>query len=125
VLALAPKGRRGLVSETSYYAARTFLAKTVSEAAANLLERGIGRAAAPAVVDVVTIVGSRFGVVVTERVAAGAIPVVGAIGGAALNLAFMDHFQKLAWAHFSIRKLERTHGAAPIRLQYEKCMPRK
>ena len=50
----------------------------------------------PIIVELITAVGSRFGLVVSEKVAAGAIPVVGAIGGAAVNLAFMEHFQKLA-----------------------------
>jgi hypothetical protein len=48
------------------------------------------------------------------------IPIVGAVGGAAINLAFMDHFQKLAWAHFSVRQLERIHGVDTIRSEYEK-----
>jgi hypothetical protein len=124
VLALAPKGRKGqakaLASEASYYAARAFLAKTVSEAAANFVERGVGRATAPFIVDVISTIAPRFGVVVSEKTAAGAIPVVGAIGGAAINLAFMDHFQKLAWAHFSIRELERNHGAEAVRSHYQK-----
>jgi len=125
VLALGPKGRRGLVAETSYYAARTFLAKTVSEAAANFLERGVTNTAAPAIVDLVSSVGARFGTAVSEKTAAGAIPVIGAIGGAAINLAFMNHFQKLAWAHFSVRWLERKHGADPIRQHYERMLRRK
>jgi EcsC protein family len=119
VLALAPKNRKGLVAETSYYAARAFLAKTVSEAAANFLERGITNSSAPVIVDLVSSIGSRFGAVVTEKTAAGAIPVIGAVGGAAINLAFMEHFQKLAWAHFTVRRLERTHGASHVRKQYE------
>jgi hypothetical protein len=118
VLALAPKSRRGLISETSYYAARTFLAKTVSEATASFLERGVTNASAPVIVDLVSSIGARFGTVVSEKTAAGAIPVIGAIGGAAINLAFMDHFQKLAWAHFSVRGLERRHGPEQIRQQY-------
>jgi hypothetical protein len=124
VLALAPKSRKGssngLIAETSYYAARAFLAKTVSEAASNLLERGVTNATAPVIVDVLSTIGPRFGVVVTEKTAAGAIPIVGAVGGAAINLAFMDHFQKLAWAHFSVRQLERIHGVDTIRSEYEK-----
>jgi hypothetical protein len=123
VLSLSPRSRRsaarGAVAQTSYYAARAFLARAVSEATANLLERGVGQATAPAIVDLVGTVAGRFGVVVTQKSAAGAIPVVGAIGGAAINLAFMDHFQKLAWAHFSIRKLERKYGRDQIRVRYE------
>jgi hypothetical protein len=39
---------------------------------------------------------SRFGVVVTQKLAAQAVPVIGAIGGAAVNYAFIDHFQEIA-----------------------------
>jgi EcsC protein family len=125
VLALAPKNRKGLVAETSYYAARAFLAKAVSEAATNFLERGVANASSPAIVDLVSSIGARFGTVVSEKTAAGAIPVIGAIGGAAINLAFMDHFQKLAWAHFSVRRLERAHGAGQVREHYEQYLRRQ
>jgi hypothetical protein len=125
VLALAPKNRQGLVAETSYYAARTFLAKSVSEAASSFLELGVAGTSAPVIVDLLSTVGSRFGTVVSEKTAVGSIPVIGAIGGAAINLAFMDHFQKLAWAHFSVRRLERTHGADHVRRHYESLLRRK
>jgi hypothetical protein len=129
VLALAPGAKkpsaRGLAAETSYYAARAFLAKTVSEAAANFIERGVTSTTAPVIVDLLSSIGARFGTVVSEKAAAGAIPIVGALGGAAINLAFMDHFQKLAWAHFSVRRLEREHGPEIVRGYYQQYLNRK
>jgi hypothetical protein len=121
VLALGPRTRDGdaLGAETSYYAARAFLAKAVSEAAAMMAERGLAQRSSPVIVELITALGSRFGMVVSEKVAAGAIPVIGAIGGAAVNLAFMEHFQKLAQAHFAIRRLERQHGPAEVHRVYE------
>jgi hypothetical protein len=119
VLALAPTDHRTAAETTSYYAARTFLAKTVSEAAANFVERGVAGGAAPIIIDLISSIAPRFGIVVSEKVAAGAIPVVGAIGGAAVNLAFMDHFQQLARAHFAVRRLERTHGQDTVRQRYQ------
>jgi hypothetical protein len=104
--------------ETSYYAARAFLAKTVKEAAQNLLERRLVGSSAPVIVDLISSVGSRFGVVVSEKVAAGAIPVVGAMGGAAINVAFMQHFQQLARAHFLVRRLERRYGHEAVQARY-------
>jgi len=118
VFALGPHGKEAVTGETSYYAARAFLAKTVAEAAQNLLERRIVGSSAPVIVDLITSVGSRFGVVVSEKVAAGAIPVVGAIGGAAINVAFMQHFQQLARAHFLVRRLERRYGPGPVQARY-------
>jgi hypothetical protein len=38
-------------------------------------------------------VATRFGVVVTEKVVAQSTPVIGALGGAAVNYIFMEHFQ--------------------------------
>lgn len=122
VFALAPKSRwqnSSLGAETSYYATRAFLAKAVGEAAQMLAERGLAQRSSPVILEWLTSVGSRFGLVVSEKVAATAIPLVGAIGGAAVNLAFMEHFQNLAQAHFAIRRLERQHGSAEVRRIYE------
>jgi hypothetical protein len=106
-------------AETSYYAVRAFLAKTVSEAAQLFAERGLAQTSSPVIVELISAVGSRFGLVVSEKVAAGAIPVVGAIGGAAVNLAFTEHFQKLAKAHFAVRRLERKYGSGEVRRVYD------
>jgi hypothetical protein len=114
---------KGPTAETSYFAIRAFLARTVSKATEALAERGIARTSAPVIVELISAIGSRFGIVVSEKVAAGAIPVVGAIGGATVNLAFMEHFQKLAHAHFAIRRLERLHGQAEVFRLYEAYAP--
>ena len=54
--------------------------------------------------------------------AAQAVPVVGAMSAAALNLAFTDHFQKLAHGHFTVRRLERHYGRAVVREEYDRLM---
>ena len=66
----------------------------------------------------VTEVVSRFGLVLSERVAAGALPVLGALGGATLNVAFMDHFERVAQGHFILRRLEHAHGRELIQDLY-------
>ena len=66
-----------------------------------------------------TEVASRFGVIASERFAASAIPILGAIGGATVNFIFINHFQRVAQAHFTIRRLERRYGHALIRHHYE------
>ena len=45
-------------------------------------------------------IASRFGVVVSERSAASAMPVLGALGGATVNMMFMNHFQRIAQRPF-------------------------
>jgi hypothetical protein len=56
---------------------------------------------------------------VSQKVAAQAVPILGAFGGAAVNTAFMNHFQSTARAHFTVRRLERAYGAAAVRAAYE------
>jgi hypothetical protein len=101
-----------------YYAARAFLARLTGEASAYLVERGVAGASAPVVTGFVTEISSRFGIVVSDRIATGALPVLGALGGATVNVIFMDHFQRVAQGHFTIRRLERQYGTETIQRQY-------
>ena len=61
-------------------------------------------------VRLITQVASRFRLVVSQKAAAQTIPVIGALGGAAVNYAFIDHFQSVARGHFTVRRLERKYG---------------
>ena len=115
-------GRTGSTdaSESGYFAIRGMLAKSVTEAARFIAERGAIEEGGPILVRFITQVASRFGVVVTEKVAAQALPVVGALGGAAVNYVFIEHFQAVAQGHFTVRRLERTYGKSVIRAEYER-----
>ena len=55
------------------------LAKTVTEAARFVAERGLLKEGAPILLKFVTQVAARFGLVVTQKVAAQALPLVGAL----------------------------------------------
>ena len=65
-------------------------------------------------------IAPRFGVVVTQKLAAQAVPVIGALGGAVVNYAFINHFQEIARAHFTVRRLERRYGKDAVRTAYNK-----
>jgi hypothetical protein len=104
--------------DVGYYAARTLISKYTSDVAALFLERGAIDASAPVVSNLVTEIVSRFGIVVSDKFAAGAVPIIGALSGATVNVIFMDHFQKIAKGHFTLRRLERTYGSAHIRQHY-------
>jgi hypothetical protein len=41
------------------------------------------------------------------------------VAGAAVNLAFIEHFQNVARGHFTIRRLERAYGIEAVRSAYE------
>lgn len=60
-------------------------------------------------------VASRFGVTLSQKFALQAVPVIGAVGGATLNAAFLAHYRGLARAHFTVRRLERVYGAEAVR----------
>jgi EcsC protein family len=118
VFALGGRSDADNLAESGYFAVRSALAKSVSEAARFVTERGVAEGA-PALVRLAAQIASRFGVVVSQKVAAQAVPVVGAIGGAAVNAAFMNHFQAIARGHFTVRRLERAYGKAPVQAAYD------
>jgi hypothetical protein len=119
-------GREGSLdaSESGYFAARGMLAKSVTEAARFIAERGIVEEGSPVLVRFLANVASRFGVAVSQKVAAQALPVLGALGGASVNYVFVDHFQQVARGHFIVRRLERTYGKELVRQEYERLAGR-
>ena len=117
VFALGGRSASDDASETGYFAVRAVLAREVSEAAKFIAEKGLVEEA-PVVVRLITAIASRFGTAVSEKVAAQIVPVVGAVGGALVNILFIDHFQDVARGHFTVRRLERTYGAEEIKKLY-------
>jgi len=107
-------------AESGYFAARSALAAAVSEAAKHLAQKGFGKSGAPALLRLIALIGARFGVVVSEKAAAQAIPILGAAGGAVVNALFIGHYQDMARGHFTVRSLERVHGEAAVRVAYER-----
>jgi hypothetical protein len=114
------RDKRDNAAESGYFAARAALAGAVSEAARYLAEKGLGKSGAPALVRLIALVASRFGIVVSQKAAAQMVPVIGAAGGAIINTIFIGHYQDMARGHFIVRRLEKIHGTEPVRLAYEK-----
>lgn len=118
VLALGGRSKSDDGSETGYFTVRAAMAKAVSDAATHLAKKGFSEKGAPAIIGLIAQIASRFSVVVSEKVAAQAVPVVGALGGAVINTIFIDHFQDMGKGHFIVRKLERLHGTEMVRRVY-------
>jgi hypothetical protein len=78
-------------TETGYWATRMGM----SHATVNVLIRSAA---------------GRFGLVLSEKFLAQAVPVAGAVSGGALNWAFTDYYQKMARVHFTLRALEKRTG---------------
>ncbi len=96
VFALAPSSGEAPESELGYFSARLMMQ---------------GRP----MVMLFSEIASRYGLTVSQKLALQAVPVIGAISGAALNAAFLRHYRDAARAHFVIRRLERNFGAASVR----------
>lgn len=106
-------------AESGYFAVRAGLSKTVG--AANKFIVGYGAEdGSPILVKLISQISARFGVVVSEKAAAIAIPILGAAGGVLINTIFMEHFQCTARGHFIIRRLEKIYGKEYIEAAYER-----
>lgn len=102
-------------AENGYFAIRAGLTKTVG----TLMGCG-AEDSAPILVKFISQISARFGVVVSEKAAAIAVPVLGAAGGMLINTVFLEHFQSTARGHFIIRRLERAYGREYIASVYER-----
>jgi len=119
VLALGGVGQTRDPRRHGYYAVRLALASAISEATRFLAQKGVVSQGAPPLLRLVTQVAARLSIQVTEKAAAQALPVIGAAGGAIINLMFIDHFQDMARGHFAVRRLERLHGPETVHAAYE------
>ncbi len=99
------------VAETGYFAARIALAQMLPNAATSLVS-GL-------VPGFLGAIAARFTGTVGLKLSAQAVPIIGAAAGAAINLAFLEHFRGVANAHFTVRRLERTYGADRVRAAYD------
>jgi hypothetical protein len=124
VFALGGRSQGDDASESAYFLIRGALAESVTEAAGyitgKVLVKGLVEESAPAIVRFITLVATRFGVIVAEKVAAQAVPVIGAAGGMVITVLFIDHFQETARGHFIVRRLERTYDPQLVREEYER-----
>lgn len=123
-------------AESGYYLARAALAHTMQQAgaelAAKIAAQAVGKEAAEAagkagnavvgkaVAELIEKVAVRLGVPLTEKLAAQAVPAIGAVAGATLNTMFTDFYQDMARGHFKIKKLEAKYGEEYIKQEYLK-----
>lgn len=118
VFALGGPSKGDDASDSGYFAVRAALAQTISEATEHIAGKGLTQEGAPALVRLITTVAERFGIQVSEKAAAQAVPAIGAAGGALVNTLFIDHFQDMARGHFIIRRLETKYGPDMVKETY-------
>ena len=115
--------------ETSYYAARGFTAQTIQVLSAELAASAAQKTAsnvtpgqaAKWLAALIEKVAARFGVVITEKMAAQIIPIIGGVAGASLNVMFTDFYQDMARGHFIVKRLEAKYGEEVIKLEFNQA----
>lgn len=113
--------------ESAYLTSRLAMAKQLNDAAVYIAKhgaKGLASESAPALVKFLNRIASRFQIVVTEKLAAQAVPIVGAATGALINAAFTDHFNRVAEYHFGIVRLERRYGRETVQAAYRGALER-
>lgn len=131
VFALGGKSKDDDGLETGYYATRVALDQAVKQATNFISKNGLEGLAklligsANPIVKFIGQVSGRYLVQVSEKFAVQMLPVVGALGGGTINFIFIDHFQSIARAHFTIRALERKYGETAIREAYNHLSPKR
>ncbi len=124
MLALGGSSKADDAADAGYFASRAALAQAIASASQYLAQHGAAKGSAPALVRLISEVASRFSIAVSEKALAQAVPMIGAIGGGAINALFIDHFQDMGRGHFTVRRLERVHGAEAVREAYL-ALPRR
>lgn len=119
VFALGGRSEMDDAAETGYYSVRTVLSSYLTVTAVQASHPAILGDSVPTMIHFIQAVSARFGTELTTRAAARALPLIGAASAATVNLIFMQHFQDMARSHFTVRRLERQYGAAPVRKAYE------
>lgn len=120
VFALGARTEDDDAADTGYYGIRLALSLSVSGALHHITAHGLQAEGAPVLARMLGLIASRFGVAVSNKAAAQIVPVIGAAGGALINLVFMQHFTDAARAHFLIRRLERHYGEEAIEAAYQR-----
>lgn len=118
--------------DTAYYATRSFtaeamqvLSKELAEIAAKQASANVMKNLTPTqtgkwLATLIEKIAARFGVVITEKAAAQAVPIIGAVAGATLNTMFTDYYQDMARGHFIIKRLENKYGFELVKAEYSR-----
>ncbi|MBC7659835.1 MAG: EcsC family protein [Chitinophagaceae bacterium] len=119
-------GTSNLGEDSSYLSSRIAFGKIMSEAAAYVgqytareIFSAIEKGTSSVITRFIAQVAARFEVAVTEKLLAGAIPIAGAVGGAAINAAFCDYYVRAARYHFGLLHLESLHGTPSVQKAFK------
>jgi hypothetical protein len=113
--------------DSEYYTSRVAFSELLSRASAFLagysakdIVVALENRTAPALIRLVAEIAAKFEVQLTRKLLAQVTPLLGAVGGAGLNLMFSNYYNACARFHFGLRSLEKSHGIDKTRAQFEK-----
>lgn len=110
----APDGAEG-----GYFALRVLLARGLALAADTLVHKGAAHSSSALMHRALAPIVARFTAIVSQKLTFQGVAIIGAVGGAAVNLAFIEQYHGLARGHFTVRRLERVYGAEAVRAEYD------
>lgn len=67
-------------------------------------------------------VAPKLAVVLGQKLAAQAMPVLGAVTGAALNAAFLSYYREVARIRFALLRLAELHGVEPVLVAFKQAV---
>lgn len=125
VFSLGSRSKNDDQFDSAYYSSRLAMsaalrnsAQYVASSSTKALLDSLRKGTAPIVVNFLAKVASYFEIVVTEKMIAGAVPIIGSLGAASVNLAFTDYFGQAAQYHFGLLALERKYGQEAVQAIY-------
>ena len=68
----------------------------------------------PAIQKIIVTVAPRLALAMGQKLAAQAVPVLGAVTGAALNAAYLGYYREIARIRFALMRLAEVHGAEAV-----------
>ncbi|MFN3664119.1 EcsC family protein [Yoonia sp.] len=67
-------------------------------------------------------IAPKFAAVLSQKLAAQTVPVLGAVAGAGTNYAFVNYYVALAHVHFGLRQLARDYGDAAVLDEFHRVL---
>lgn len=126
VFSLGGKTNHDDAMESAYYTSKVIFSEVLKKSSAYIAGASakeflsaVESKSAPFIVRFVAEIAAQFEIRVTKKFLMQTAPVLGAVGGAGLNLLFASFFQECARHHFAMRNLEKTHGIEMTRDIFE------
>lgn len=132
VFAMGSPNEKDDALNSSYFASRVAFSQLIQQAGAAAvglsakdLLAAIDKGSMPVLVRIIAKVAEAFQIRITQKAVSEAIPVVGAVGGGALNYAFAQYFISAAKYHFAVRSMEKRIGQEFVQQELRLRMSRR